>query len=149
MDCGGHNAESCSRCPFDEGGASRGRLWCNGVCFWLNGACTSREVDGGERNALQSSEFHATSANFIQRDTRASSQPLTFAHMNFQNRFWEHTAARIARTTSRLTPTRSSSPSTRTAIVTTTLGVLSPFKSLFEVTYMISLTSTFIDSLCA
>ena len=51
VSCGGHNAETCSRCPFDESGASHGQDWCNGDCYWLNGACTSTEADGGEYHA--------------------------------------------------------------------------------------------------
>ena len=35
VNCGGHDAISCSECPQEHG-----HLWCNGDCEWFNEECT-------------------------------------------------------------------------------------------------------------
>ena len=42
ISCGGHRANSCSKCPF-SGNKYKGQNWCNGDCYWNDRKKVNRE----------------------------------------------------------------------------------------------------------
>ena len=50
ISCGGHRANSCSKCPF-SGNKYKGQNWCNGDCYWSDWKKVNREQ--AEKNKEQ------------------------------------------------------------------------------------------------
>ena len=42
VDCGGHTATSCSKCPCTKSGDSKGEAWCHDDCHWVDNECTEK-----------------------------------------------------------------------------------------------------------
>ena len=42
VNCGGHKAVSCSKCPCSAHQLSYGKSWCNNDCQWQNNACKTK-----------------------------------------------------------------------------------------------------------
>jgi len=52
VSCGGHSAETCAKCPYNESGNYMGKGWCNGECHWGNNECLDPVVScGGDTKA--------------------------------------------------------------------------------------------------